>query len=219
MAEDLPVAEMSRGFVEYRTTFMEPIFAAWYSKEALAVASVYKALVPWGVDLENVSWNANAKNLKEAQVTFTITTLPVVLHIGIGGLTIIISNADWSQAPALIALSQAVLDTLRGLGVKEIYSQEAVLGFHISPGPKPFREIMKQFVNTKALGLDDSQMYGVGSYGADFSLVIDNSIHVPQGVFVRITRVFPAATRFDEIASILSKDEESWLHRLGFRAQ
>jgi hypothetical protein len=49
-----------------------------------------------------------------------------------------------------------------------------------------------------------------------YSLLMDASAAVPSGIFVKITRVFPPATHFEEMAAMLWKDEESIVHRLGF---
>jgi hypothetical protein len=64
MNEQLPIADIPVGFFEYRTTFKEPIFAAWYEGKQSFVKEMYKVLVPWGVDLEKISWNATPKKLE-----------------------------------------------------------------------------------------------------------------------------------------------------------
>jgi hypothetical protein len=219
MDEQLPIADIPVGFFEYRTSFKEPIFTKWYEGERTLVKEMYKILLPWGVDLEKISWNAAPKNLKEAQVTFAVPKLSVLVNIGIGGLTIIANNADWSQASALSALFQAVVDGVRKIGIADLESHQTVLGFHLKPGPKPFRDVMKQFINAKALGKEDASMIGVGLYSSDYSLIIDNSIAVPDGLFVKITRVFPVDMHFEEIAAALWKEEEGLLHLLGFRTK
>lgn len=219
MNEQLPIADIPVGFFEYRTTFKEPIFSTWSEGKSTLVKEMYKVLLPWGVDLEKISWNATPRNLKEAQVTFAVPNLSVLVNVGIGGVTIIANNADWSQASALSALFQAVVDGVTKIGNTHIESHQTVLGFHLKPGPKPFRDVMSQFIDAKALGEEDAAMLGVGLYSSDHSLIIDNSALVPDGVFVKITRVFPSAIRFEEMAAILSKEEEALLHRLGFRTQ
>jgi hypothetical protein len=219
MDEQLPIADIPVGFFEYRTTFKEPIFSSWYEGKQTVVKNMYKVLLPWGVDLEKISWNAAPKNVKDVQFTFAVPKPPVLVNVGIGGLAIIANNADWSQAPALAALFQCVVDGMRRIGSTELESHQTVLGFHLKPGPKPFRDVLSQFVDARALGHADASMLGVGLYGADHSLIIDNSVSVPGGVFVKITRVFDPATGFEEMASILWKEEEDLLHRLGFRTQ
>jgi len=217
MDEQLPLADIPVGFFEYRTTFTEPLF--WQEGKPIIVKEMYKVLLPWGVDLEKITWNANPRNMKEVQFTFAVPKPSVLVSVGTGGVTIIASNADWSQAPALSELFQAVVDGVKRIGSTELESHQTVLGFHLKPGPKPFRDVLNQFVDAKALGQADASMLGVGFYSADHSVIIDNSAVVPAGVFVKITRVFPSATRFEEIASILWKEEQDLLHRLGFRTQ
>ena len=217
--QQLPIADIPVGFFEYRATFKEPIFSAWYEGKQTLAKEMYKVLRPWGVDLEKVSWNATPHNLKEAQVTFAVANPAALVNIGIGGLTIIASNADWSQATALSSLSQAVVDCMMRVGSTSVESHQTVLGFHVKAGPRPFRDVMKQFVDAKGLGKEDAAAIGVGLYSADYSLIIDNSAVLSEGIFVKFTRVFAAATRFEEMASILWKDEEGLLHRLGFRTQ
>ena len=129
------------------------------------------------------------------------------------------NDAEWSQASVLISFFQTVIANLLRVGETEIQSHQTVLGFHLKPGPKPFREVMKQFINTRALGKEDASMYGMALYGDEHSILLDNSLALAGGLFVRITRVFPPVTSFDEIAAILWKDEEDLLHRLGFRTQ
>ncbi len=217
MNEQLPIADIPTGFFEYRATFKEPIFSAWYEGKQVLVGELYKVLLPWGVDLEKVSWNATPRNLKEAQVTFSVPNPAVLVNVGIGGVTIIANNAEWSQASTLSALFQVVVDGVKKIGSTDLEAHQTVLGFHLKPGPKPFRDVMNKFIDAKALGKEDASMMGLGFYSADYSLIIDNSAVVPDGVFVKITRVFPVAMHFEEMAAILWKEEEGLLHRLGFR--
>jgi len=218
MEQQPPLADIPLGFFEYRATFKEPIFAAWIGRVPL-IDGLYKVLLPWGINLEKVTLTPNPRNLQEAQITFTVPNPPAILNIGIGGVLFSASNADWSQAPSYVSLFQTVLDHLKTSLPTEIEPQQAVIGFHVKPGPTPFREIMKRFINTEELGSGDTTMYGVGAYGTDYSLLMDASAAVPGGIFVKITRVFLPATHFEEMAAILWKDEESIVHRLGFRTQ
>jgi hypothetical protein len=53
MDETLPVGDIPVGFFEYRTTFKQPIFSAWYEGKLTLVTEMFKALQPWGLDLES----------------------------------------------------------------------------------------------------------------------------------------------------------------------
>ena len=49
MNEQLPVADIPVGFVEYQGNFIEPIFTAWHDKEIL---KVNRGLTVWKVGTE-----------------------------------------------------------------------------------------------------------------------------------------------------------------------
>ncbi len=223
MEDQRPVAEVPIGFFEYHAIFEEPIFAAWFGKDAARgtlTTGMYKILTPWGIDLSKITVNLNPKNMQEIQTSFTTSNPPALINLGMGGVAFIVQNAEWSKAPMLVSMFQTVLNHLKTTVPTELGSQQTILGFHVKPGPKPWREVMQRFVNAKALGVEeDASTYGVGAYGVKFSVLLDNSLALPGGLFVKITRVFPAETHFEEMSSILWKDEEGMLGRLGFRTQ
>jgi hypothetical protein len=192
MDEHLPLADIPVGFFEYRTTFKEPLF--WHESNQTVVREMYKVLLPWGVDLEKITWNANPRNMKEVQFTFAVPAPSVLVSIGIGGLTIIANKANWSQAAELSALFHTVVEGVKKIGNTDLESHQTVLGFHLKPGHKSFRDVLLQFLDAKALGQPDASMLAVGFYSADHSVIIDNSAVIPDAVFVKITRVFKAAT-------------------------
>ena len=169
--------------------------------------------------MENISWNQAAKNLGEAQLTFGVPSLLAAIQVGVAGLTMNVLNADWSRAPQFVSLLQTGVDTLKATIGQDLQSQQTTLGFHVRPGTKPFREILSQFVNAKLLGSEDAAMFGVSVYYRDFLFVIDRSAVFSDGVFIKLIRVFPAATRSEEMAGTIHKDEETVLHRLGFKLQ
>jgi hypothetical protein len=154
MAEQLPIAEVPVGFFEYHADFKEPIFSAWFGRDGkdAPVKGMYKVLKPWGLDLSKITFNTNPKNMQELQTSFSTTNPPAVVNLGLGGVAFIVPKADWSQAPELLSMLDAVLNHLKTTIQVEISSHNTVLGFHVKPGPKPFREVMQNFVNAKALG-------------------------------------------------------------------
>jgi hypothetical protein len=221
MTEQLPIAEIPNGFFEYHATFKEPIFAAWFHERATGelTTGMYKILTPWGIDLSKATFSQSPKNLQEVQMSFSTGNPPVLISLGLGGVDFIAQNANWSHVHVLVPMFQTVLDHLKSTVPTEIGFQQTILGFHVKPGPRPFREVMQQFVNSTALGNEEASMYGVGTYGPTYSLLMDNSLAITGGLFVKITRVFPVETGFEEMASILWKDQEGILGRLGFRTQ
>src|SRR5262249_49919089 len=146
-------------------------------------AAMHKALSPWNVGLENITWNQAPKNAGEIQVTFGVPTLVAAVQVGLGGIVTNAINPDWSRAAQFISLFQTAVDTLKGIVGQELQSQQTTLGFHVKPGAKPFREILGQFVNAKMLGREDATMFGLSAYSPEFSIVIDASAVLREGVF------------------------------------
>lgn len=218
MPEELTIADIQQSFLEYRAAYKDPIAPLWFGKQqGEIINALLKALSPWQVNLENITWNQAAKNLAEAQLTFAVPSLFSSLNVGVGGLTITVLYPDWSRAPIFASLFQAGVDALKRSIGQELQAQQVTVGFHVKPGAKPFRDTMSQFVNAKALGSEDASFFGVSVYSGDYSFVIDGSVSFPGGVFIKLIRNFAAEKRFEEMAATLYNDEETVLHRLGLK--
>jgi len=220
MENEQSIAEIQQAFREYRANFKEPIASLWFGgRQGEIINKVHKALSPWNVGLDNIAWNATPKNLGELQITFGIPSLQACIQLGVGGLTLSAVNPDWSRATQFITLFQTGVDSLKDAVGQEFKSQQVTLAFHLKSGPKPFREILSQFVNSTALGGDDAEMFGVSVYGRDSLFLIDGSAVVPSGVFIRLVRTSASTTRFEEMAGTMYKDEKAVLNRLGLKLQ
>jgi len=218
MAEELTIADIQLPFLEYRASYKEPITSIWFGKQqGDIINALLKAFAPWQVSLENITWNQTAKNLAEAQLTFNLPSLFSSFNVGVGGLTITAINPDWSRAPIFVSVFQTGLDALKRSIGQDLQGQQLTLGFHIKPAAKNFRETVSRFVNAKALGSENAAFFGVSVYHHDYSYVIDGSVSFPGGVFIKLIRNFTAEKRFEEMAAILYKDEETVLHRLGLK--
>jgi hypothetical protein len=215
------VAEIQQAFFEYRADFKQPITILWSGgRQAEVINAMHKALAPWHVDLENIAWHLGAKNLREVQLSFAVPSQFASVQVGIAGVTMTAVNPDWSRADELASLFQVCLGALKESTREEFRVQQTTRGFHIKPpATRPFREVITQFVNAKALGSDDAAMFGVSAYYSDWSFVIDGSAAIQGGLFVKLVRSFTPDRRFEEMAKALYADEEAVLHRLGLKLQ
>jgi len=220
MQDNFTIADFRNAFFEYRTVFEEPIFRFWNGERQVEmVAALHKALSPWGIGLEGMSWNQSAKNLGEIQLTIGVPSLSATIQVGVGGVTMSANNPDWSHATQYATLFQTALDTLKAKIEQEFQAQQATLAFHLAPGAKPFRDLLMNFVKTADFASEDAKMFGVSAYYSDFSFVIDASLLVPDGVFVKLNRIFPSRLRFEHMADALFRDEQNVLARLGSKLQ
>jgi len=108
MPDELAIAEIQQAFLEYRANFNEPAADFWYrGRQGELIKVLHTSLSPWHVGLENVTWNQNAKNASEVQLTFGVPSLFAGIQVGIGAITMNAFNPDWSRAPQLVSLFQA----------------------------------------------------------------------------------------------------------------
>jgi hypothetical protein len=220
MPDELTIAEIQQAVFEYRANFKEPATNSLYGeRQGEIIKALQKALSPWHVGFENISWNQAAKNVAEVQCTFAVPSLLAALQLGVVGVTMSAFNPDWSRARQGVSLFQTAADALKASTGQDFQSQLITLGFHVKPGAKPFKAVLGQFVNSVALGANDASMYGVSVYAGDYSFVIDGSAIVQGGVFIKLIRNFAAEKRFEEMAKILYSDEETILRRLGMKLQ
>jgi hypothetical protein len=219
--DDLIVAEIEQSFFEYHAKFKEPITIFWSGgRQAEIINAMQKALAPWRVDLENIAWQQHANNLRELQITFAVPSQVASVQVGLAGVTMTAFNPDWSRAPELLKLFGASVSALSSSTGQPFQFQQTTLGFHVRPpSAKPFREVITQFVNARALGSEDAAMFGLSTYYNDHSFVIDASGPVPGGLFVKLTRHFAVGTSFEAMAKMLYSDEEAVLKRLGLKLQ
>src|SRR6516225_785673 len=98
MPEELILADIQQAFLEYRSNFTEPIIPFWYGeRHGDLVHAVYKALSPWHLGLENITWNQSPKNASEIQLTFALPALLTSIHVSAAGITVNAFNVAWSN--------------------------------------------------------------------------------------------------------------------------
>ena len=217
MAEELALADIQMPFLEYRANYQEPITSIWFDRRQGGIIDALLKALPSYLLFENITWNQAAKNMAEAHLSFSLPSIFSTILVGVRGVTITTLNPDWSRAPLFVSVFQAAIDGLKASIGKGLQGQEITLGLHLKPGAKAFRESIVKYVNSKALASEDAAFFGVSVYYPDYAFIMDSSVTFPGGVFIRIVRRFGPEKRFEEMAPVIYKDEETVLHRLGLR--
>src|SRR5438874_13692881 len=103
MPDELSIAQIQQAVFEYRANFKEAVTAFLYGERQLeAVKALQKALSPWQVGFENLTWNQAPKNAAEVQYTFSVPTLGAAVQVGVVGVSMTAFNVDWSRGPQLL---------------------------------------------------------------------------------------------------------------------
>jgi hypothetical protein len=220
MQSEPTIADIQQAFLEYQAEFKEPPVGLWFgARQGDFIFAMHKALSPWNVGLDNITWNQAPKNAREIQVTFGVPMLSASIQVSLWGMYMSALNVDWSSAQQIILLFQTALDALKKVVGQQFQSQRTTLGFHVKPGAKPFRETLAQFVNPKVPGSENATMFGVSAYSPEFTFIIDASLVFQQGLFIKLIRSFPAASRVEEMARTIHLDEETVLRSVGLKLQ
>jgi len=216
---DKTQAEITYSLLEYTSAFKRPILEAW-SSPAKVIAAVLDALQPSGYKLDGVETNVRALKLDEYSIVFRRTTPalpPRSLTLGLGKAFVTAENLDWTEAEQFISGQSAALNAIREVGRAEIQSQQLVVGMHIQLKDRPRKDVTAPLLSPVACGLLDGK--------ADFSgvillrekaiVVIDASLALANGLFVRIRREHPPEASFEKLAETLRNDEQRIFDVLG----
>jgi len=216
---DKTQAEIPYSLLEFTSTFKRPILGALSPPAALIVA-ILDALEPSGYTFNGVEVNLPTLKVDELAIVFRRTTPATParsLALGFGKVRITAENLDWTEAEQFISGQSAAINAIRKVGGAEIQSQQLVVGMHIQLKDRPRKDVTAPLVSPVACGLLDGE--------ADFSgaillrektiVVIDASVGVANGLFVRISREHPAEASFEKLAETLRNDEQRVFDVLG----
>ena len=195
--------------------FAEPWIGLWTIPNPF-VQAVYAPLRPFGVSLNDFSFNRDAATIAETWLNVEIKSLKAAIRIGLDRVTFMAANPSWNAAPQLVSAFEAVSVAIRKLTDIDAESQTSVLGFHLTAGQGDFRARTGELVNAAALG--DGLFYGVSVHRDDSSLAIERSLSFNNAAFIRLERRLGPRATFPEIATALYADEMAALSLLGIPA-
>lgn len=198
-------ARIKRSFFEYRSSFDEPVLLAIAGVNGQpAIRELYRTLKPWGLTADGFSRHESPK-LSEANLSFTLPKLRAVLRLGEVGATFSFEDPDWSmkdEMTTLIGAAERVLLRLEGF---QIEGQAVTLGMHVEFLEETVSAVMGRAIQVNSsLMPDPNAMCGVSVYGQDSLVLLDRSVVLPHGLFIRIERRFIlGGIALDQIAAEL----------------
>lgn len=216
---DKTQAEIPYSLLEYTAVFKRPIIEAWAIPGKL-IEAVLNALEPWGFNLEGVEAKTHMEKLNEYAIVFRRSKPPAPsqsLALGLGRLVVTAENLDWAEAQQFIAGQSAALNAIRQASRAEIQSQHLALGMHIQFATKPRKDVTAPLLNPVAFKLLDGEVKfpGIILLREKSTIVIDASIALANGLFVRITREHAPEATLEQLAEVLRKDEQRLFDVLG----
>lgn len=217
MAEKTP-AEISLCVFEYRSTFQDPIFAA-FERPAIIADALYRSFREWNVTFENISWKALPVNANDLQIVCELFNRRVTFTVMLGVVNVLVTNPNWSEVALIEALVRSGMDAVQASTNGITREQGVTLALHLKPQGKSTGEVTARFrAIPSGPGIDkDTKAFAFSVYGRDITWLVDLSAIYPGAVFVRTSRVFGPSIPFEEIARSLKKDEDDILEILELR--
>ena len=211
-------AAIPQSFFEYRAAYRDPVFPVpkLYSEVTEAVLSAFR---PWNVTLENVAYRQNPANLGEVSVTFSLLAGRITFTVGLGSMSVIVSNPTWSESDLITNVLRAGLSGIVGAASLAVGEQRATLAMHVKPAEGSIKELVTALAKPTqgALMGGDVRGYGFSVYRQQSSWVVDTSALHRDALFVRIEHVVGPEVSLEEIAARLRADEIALLNLMNLQ--
>ncbi len=212
-------SEITYSLLEYTSAFKRPIFGA-PSPPGQLIASILDELGPSGYTFNGVEFSLQAPKLDEFAIVFRRTTPAFPARsfaLGFGKVHIRAENVDWTEADRFVSSHRAALDAVRKKGGAEIQSQQLVVGMHIQLKDRPRKDVTAPLLSPVAAKLLDGEadFSGVILLRGKAIFLIDASVGIANGLFLRISREHQPEAPFEKLAEALRHDEKRIFDVLG----
>lgn len=212
-------SEITYSLLEYIAPFKKPLLRVPSSPGEL-ISSILDELGPSGYTFNGVDFSLQAPKLDEFAIVFRRTTPAIPARsfsLGFGRVHIKAESLDWTEADGFIHSHRAALDAICKKGAAEIQSQQLVIGMHIQLKDRPRKIVTAPLLSPAAANLLDGEadFSGVVLKQQNAIFVIDASVGVANGIFLRVSREHQPGVSFDQMAEALRSDEKRIFDVLG----
>ncbi len=208
-----PQSTINESFFELRQVFANNWVDLWGMSTNPFLTALLPVVEAVGVELADISFNANPANLGEIAMNILIRKRRAALRLNLGSVTFLADDPNWEEAPQLIELFEELSAKIRSVAGQSPKSQECSLTFHVGPGTSDFGNTTRKWIREDVVGA--GEFYGVTRHQSDSAITLDKSLKYSDGMYVRLQRTFPGDVLFPRIAVALFEDELAALSLLG----
>lgn len=211
---DQPVSPtITESFLELRQIHATNWIALWSKTPNPFLAAILPIAESHGVELVDISFNANPANLGEIAVNVLFKKLRAAVKITLNSTTFLAENPGWEDAPKLMEVFQDLAGKIQSVAGALPQSQDCSLAFHVTPGTHNFAMASKRLVRTDIFTQGD--FYSLTRHRVDSAMTLDRSMKYSDGAFIRLQRTFLGGVSFQQIAIALFDDETEALKLFG----
>jgi hypothetical protein len=202
---------------EYLARFDRPYIGLIANDRPRVLEAILAALLPFDFKLRNTEL-VTAGTLADQKVVFKLPERGISFQFGAEEYRFGKDGASWStveeEAKVLLAAEHALLD---GCGAK-VESCLVTLAMHLQPLSKTREEILAPFMPEPFKSLltkRQTQTFGNHLKWADGDVLLDFSVVVANGVFLRLSSQFKGHQSLFDILSKVRSDQEILFGLLG----
>jgi hypothetical protein len=194
-------------FFEVEMEYAEPDLKMWLDR-ANVVQSVWKALKPWNVTVDDVEIIQTGKP-SEQGIKFKIPQKLSSFFFGPAYCKFNRDNTDWGVAEETIGIIEAVTNALLSQTKAIIAKRKTTIVLHAQPKKLPFIQLLSPLIPPRIAGLEDQQpkTMAIVVKWENRKLTVDGSASLSNGIFIRLEREFDGSVSYQDIAHQLRADE------------
>lgn len=202
-------------FFEYVGDYARPEFTLWGDRSRIAPA-LFEALEQWSPRIDDIEVLSAGKP-SEQGLNFKLPLKRVSFGFGTTSFRFVRDDAGWAIEEETLAMLESAASALNRLSGVKIAAHRAAVAFHIQPRSVSFVEILRPFIASKLIELEDRPIVTMATVArwANRKITIDGSAVVANGIFMKLEREFPAPTNFKDITQQLKSDQASLFDILG----
>lgn len=211
---DLENVKVESAFLDHTWRFARPAFVLPDRWSALNEGMV-KALGASGLTSAGISYRTEPANVSDVRVKYEFPDGRYSLSVGVDTVVVSILNPGWEEKDLLLDRTRRGLAVVHDILQVPFESQKVALGMHLKGAQRTNLEITRRFVNADLLPEERMEASGFTIYTDRSKILVDRSVRLPDGLFIRLEKQHPPERELPEIASDLRAFEEHVLNALG----
>jgi hypothetical protein len=202
----------------YVSRYERPDVGFFFARKQKVFENILSALTPFGLKLTDVEANLGTTNVGEQKVIFKLPERRITLQIGPEEYTFRKEGSSWATAEADAKIWEQAEAAILSDSEVRIASGQATVAMHLEPTTKQREEILASFVPDRlreTATTRQANAYGTHLRFPDGEILIDFSVAVPNGIFIRFSSFFKGRHAMKDILHKLYTDELSYFALLG----
>jgi hypothetical protein len=214
MAEQVKI---SLGTAEYVVGFDRPYVGLIGTERQRVVEAIVLALRPFGMGLNNVEILATGP-LRNHKTVFRLPERWISIEVSAEEYKLVKENALWATAENDVAVLVAAQEAILKESGAAVAEGGVSIGMHAQPMTKRREEILAPFMVAPLKDfLTEREVRSFGNHArwAEGDFLLDFSLVVANGIYIRLTRRFAAGAKAADVLEKLREEQETVFGILG----